>query len=81
MKWTPQKAMARHSFVLGGHVGQLVAVAAEVGQGDHGVLLVVMAENQQPRAHLAPHPLDARGELVVFQRFVGGRSRVGMAGV
>ncbi len=58
-------------FIPGGHVGQLVAVAAEVGLVDHGVLLIVMSENQQPRTHVTPHPLDARDQLVVVQRFVG----------
>ena len=32
-----------------------------------------MAENQQPRPHFAPHPLDALGEHVVWQRFVEGQ--------
>ena len=31
---------------VGGHLAELVAVAAQVGQGDHLVLLVVMAEDQ-----------------------------------
>ena len=60
-------------LVLGRQFGQLVAVAAEVGQRDHVVLLIMMAENQQPRAHFAPHPLDALGEHVVLQRFVSGQ--------
>ena len=69
-------------LVRRGQLGQLVAVAAEVRQGDHLVLLIVMAEDQQPRAHLRPHLLDARGEHVVFQRLVGGQleSRGGTGG-
>ena len=60
-------------LVAGGQLGQLVAVAAEVRQGDHFVLLIVVAEDQQPRAHFRPHPLDALHERVVFQRLVGGQ--------
>jgi len=44
---------------------ELKAVAAEVGQGDHAVLLAMMAEDQQPPAHFAPQPLDAL-DLVVL---------------
>ena len=29
-------------------------VAAQVGQGNHGVLLIMVTENQQPWTHLAP---------------------------
>ena len=49
-------------FVFGRQIGQLVAVAAQIGQGDHVVLLIMVAEDQQPRAHFTPHPLDALGE-------------------
>ena len=70
MKWTPQKAIARHSLVRGGQLGELVAVAAQVGQGDHLVLLVVMAEDQQPLAHRGLDRVNARGERGVVQRLV-----------
>ena len=39
---------------------ELVAVAAEVRQGDDVVLLVVMAEDQEPSAQIAADFLDAR---------------------
>ena len=60
-------------LVLGGQLGQLVTVAAEVRQSDDLVLLVVVAQDQEPRAHLRPHPLDAHGEDRVFQRLIGGQ--------
>ncbi len=44
---------------------ELVAVAAQVRQGDHLVLLVVVAEDQQPRPHRVADRLDPLGEDVV----------------
>ena len=41
--------------------------------GDHLVLLVVVAEDQQPRAHFRPHPLDPRGQLRALQQLVRGQ--------
>ena len=38
---------------VGGHLAELIAVAAQVGEGDHLVLLIVMAQNQQLRAQAA----------------------------
>ena len=60
-------------FVIGSRVGQSVTVAAQVGQGDHGVPLIVMSQDQQPWAHLPPHPLDASDQIGVLQRFVAGQ--------
>ena len=59
--------------VAGRQFGQPVAVAAEVGQGDHLVLLVVVAEDQQPRAHFRPNPLDPLAQLRVLQQLVRGQ--------
>ena len=56
-----------------GQLGQLVAIAAKVGQGDHFVLLIVVAEDQQPRPHFGPHSPDALHQRVVFQRLIGGQ--------
>ena len=49
---------------------ELVAVAAEVRQGDDVVLLVVMAEDQELPAQIAADFLDAGREFAAFQRFV-----------
>ena len=66
---------------LGGRLGELVAVALEVGVGDHAILLVMVAEDHQPRAHSPADRLDPLAEHGVAQSAVGGersgRLRVG----
>ena len=49
---------------------ELVAVAAEVRQGDDVVLLVVVAEDQEPSAQITANFLDMRGKFIAVQRFV-----------
>ena len=71
MKWTPQKTIVRQSRLLGRHLAELVAVAPQVGDGDHLVLLIVMAQDQQLRPHFAADRLDPRGKLLVAERLVG----------
>ena len=61
MKWTPQKTIARQVSALGGELAELVAVAAEVGEPDHLVLLIVVAEDQE---RVAQSPLDGEDPLV-----------------
>ena len=51
---------------FGRHLAELVAVAAQVGQGDHFVLLIMVPEDQQPRPSAATHggnPLLASSSL------------------
>ena len=62
--------MYRQSRAGGRHLAELVAVAAQVGQGDHFVLLIVVAENQQPRAQLVAHRLNPLLQLDVVERLV-----------
>ncbi len=45
---------------FGRHLAELVTVAPQVGHGDHFVLLVVMAQDQQPRAQIGAHRVDPR---------------------
>jgi hypothetical protein len=47
------------------------AIAAQIRQRDHLVLLVMMAEDQQRRAHLRPDRLDPPRQLGAVERFVG----------
>ena len=56
---------------VGGHLAELIAVAGQVGQGDHLVLLIVVPEDQQPRPQLVADRLDAARQLVVGERLVG----------
>ena len=70
MKWTPQKTIDRHSRAGGRHLAELVAVAPQVAQGDHFVLLIVVPQDQQLRPELLPHRLNPLSQLVVFQRLV-----------
>ena len=48
-----------------GQLAQAVAVAAQIRQGDHLVLLVVMAENDQPVAERLAGSADAAQQLGV----------------
>ena len=50
-----------------GQGAELIAVAAEVGQGDHFVLLVMMPQDQEPPAHGGADLLDPLGEDVAGQ--------------
>ncbi len=78
MKWTPQKAIARHSVVGRRQGRELVAVAAEVRQGDDFVLLIVMAEDQQFPAHVgggllrSARPARRESRRLIGANFVGG---------
>jgi hypothetical protein len=61
---------------LGGGLGELVAVAGEVGEADDLVALVVMAEDEGIRAELLTCGCDARvhgvvglGEVVVERAY------------
>ena len=76
MKWTPQKAIARHWSSRRRQGRELVAVAAEVRQGDDFVLLIVMAEDQQFPAHAAADGFDPGDQLGRIQRLVGANSSV-----
>ena len=62
---------------LGRHLAELIAVAGEVGEGDHFVLLIVVAEDQQLRPQLVADGLDARVQLVVRERLVGLQFEMG----
>ena len=50
---------------------ELKTVAAEVGQGDHFVLLVMMPQDQQPPAHGGTDLLDPLGEEIAGQFLIG----------
>ena len=50
MKWTPQKTTNSASVWLGGDPGEPEGVAPGVGPGHHLVPLVVVAEDEHPRA-------------------------------
>ena len=50
MKWTPQKMTNSASFCSAGELAELEAVAGEVGVLDDLVLLVVVAEDDEPLA-------------------------------
>ena len=54
-------------------LGQLIAVAAKIGQADHLVLLIVVPQDQQPGTHLAAHAPNATDEVLVLQRLVRGQ--------
>ena len=64
------------ALLVGGLAGELEAVAGEVGEVDDGVLLVVVAEDDQllPSASLAR--LDAEAQLGVGQLGVDRRKRL-----
>ena len=47
-----------------------IAVARQVGQCNHFVLLIVMAQDQEPRPELVANRLNPRSELTVLQRLV-----------
>jgi hypothetical protein len=52
------------------HLAELVAIAPQVGHGNHFVLLVMMAENQQPRAHVGADGRDAPLQGFVVERLI-----------
>ena len=58
---------------FGGRLGELVAVALEVGMGDDAILLVVVTEDDQPRPHSLPHRLDSLAEHGIVEAAVGGK--------
>ena len=55
---------------VGGELGEFERVAAEVGVGDDGVLLVVVAEDEQVVAELFPTCFDGGVEFVVAHGLV-----------
>ena len=81
MKCTPQNAIARQSLLVGRQFAEPIAVARQIGERDHFVLLIVMAQDQQPRAQLVADRLNPRGELLVLQRLVGLQARRRAAGL
>ena len=52
------------------HLAQLIAVALQVRERDHFVLLVMMPQDQQPRTPFCPNRRDAGLQLVVRERLV-----------
>ena len=52
MKCTPQKMTYSAFFLIGGLAGKLEAVAGEIGELDDGVLLIVVAEDDQLRPNV-----------------------------
>ena len=61
----------RPAFFFGrGQGAELIAVAAEVGQGDHFVLLVMMPQDQEPPAHGGADLLDPLREQIAGQFLV-----------
>ena len=63
--------------VGGGHLAELIAVAPQIGQRDHFVLLVMVSQNEQPRAHFAPHGRDPLEQDRVVQRLISLYAGVG----
>ena len=64
-----------------GQGGQLIAVAAEVGQGDHLVLLVMVPQDQEPPAHAGadladPFAEDIAGQFLIRLQLAGRSGRV-----
>ena len=57
-------------LVLGRRFRQPIAIAAQIGVGEHGVLLIVMAEDQKPRPEFGPDALNAFGEHGIIDEFV-----------
>ena len=72
MKWTPQKTISIGALAVGARAGELEAVAAGVGELDDLVLLVVVAEDQEPVAELRFRGADHVPERVG----IGGRVAV-----
>ena len=64
MKWTPQKRTYSASLLGGGVLGELEAVAGEVGVLDDFVALVVVAEDDEALAELRAGGADATVELL-----------------
>ncbi len=56
--------------LLGGELGELEAVAGEVGEADDLVLLIVMAEDDEVRAQLGLARGDGLAELLVAHAVV-----------
>ena len=67
MKWTPQKTMDRHDAAFGGKLAEPEAVAAEIGEPDDFVLLVMVPENQQRIAQSLFYKPDSPVELFVLE--------------
>jgi len=62
---------------VGCHAAQLVAVAAQIGQRNHLVLLIMVSQDQQTFAKLFAHGLNPRTQFVVFQRLVRLQCKAG----
>ena len=63
MKWTPQKRTYSASFCCGGVLGELEAVAGEVGVLDDFVALVVVAEDDEASPSAARAQVMRRSSL------------------
>ena len=58
--------------VRGGQRGELIAVAAQIAHRDDFILLIMMPENQEPRAHFLPDFLNPFGERFGRHRLIAG---------
>ena len=72
MKWTPQKMMNSASSRKAACLGELEGVAAEIGELDDVVALVVVAEDDETVGELGAGDTDA------FAQFAGAEVEVGV---
>ena len=79
MKWTPQKTMNSAVCARGDGPGELQRVADEVGELDHLVALVVVAEDDEAVAERLLRGGDPRVHLVVGQTQVALGQRLALA--
>src|SRR5688500_3488713 len=66
-------------WMFGDGVGELERIAGVVGEADHFVALIVMAEDHQPVAERGLRRLDAERHLLVRQPEIGLRKRLSLA--
>ena len=52
-------------FLRGGVAGQLKAVAREIREFDHGILLIVMPKDQQPAAKPILCRADSNSQIII----------------
>ena len=67
--------MDRQCVALRGELAELEAVAAEIGEPDHLVLLVMVSQDQQGIAELGLHPGDPLLEVGIGKAAVGLKGR------
>ena len=79
MKCTPQKTMNSRRAAAGGGARELQRVADVVGELDHLVALVVVAEDDEPVAERRLGRGDPRVHLVVRQTEISLRERLALA--